>query len=121
MPPQAAWIFGEVALHHHTIVSTRAPAHLARAFFGEKIAPRLWAGITAMTAACALLTVEPGAGLLLSPGSLLVLAACACWGVENNCTFSISDCDPALIVAVKGMGSGTGVLAVRLLCGGVAA
>lgn len=70
-----------------------------------------------MTASCALLTVEPGAGLALSPGLLLVLGACLCWGVENNCTASISVCDPALVVAVKGAGSGAGALAVALLSG----
>ena len=56
------------------------------------------------------LTMEPGAGLSLSPGSLLVLGACLCWGVENNCTASIADCDPALVVAVKGVGSRAGAL-----------
>lgn len=40
---------------------------IARAFFGEAISRRLWAGIAAMTASCALLTMEPSAGLSL-PG-----------------------------------------------------
>ncbi len=101
-------------LNNFEIVAT---ALFARALFGECITPRLWAGIAAMTASCALLTVEPGAGLSLSPGSLLVLGACLCWGVENNCTASIADCDPALVVAVKGVGSGTGALLVALLGG----
>lgn len=94
-----------------------ATALFARALFGESITPRLRAGIAAMTAACAILSVNPGEGLVFSTGSLLVLAACACWGIENNCTASISDCDPALIVAIKGAGSGAGALAVGLLCG----
>jgi drug/metabolite transporter (DMT)-like permease len=101
-------------LNNFEIVAT---ALFARALFGEAISSRLWAGIAAMTASCALLTVEPGAGLALSPGLLLVLGACLCWGVENNCTASISDCDPALVVAVKGAGSGAGALAVALLSG----
>ncbi len=94
-----------------------ATALFARALFGERITPRLWAGIAAMTASCTLLTVEPGAELSLSPGSLLVLGACLCWGVENNCTASIADCDPALVVAIKGIGSGIGALVVALLGG----
>lgn len=101
-------------LNNFEIVAT---ALFARVVFGEKIAPRLWAGITAITASCALLTVQPGTGLSLSPGSLLVLGACLCWGIENNCTASIADCDPALVVAIKGVGSGTGALAVALLGG----
>lgn len=94
-----------------------ATALCARAFFGEAISHRLWAGIAAMTASCVLLTMEPGTGLSLSPGSLLVLGACLCWGVENNCTATIADCDPALVVAVKGVGSVAGALAVALLGG----
>lgn len=94
-----------------------ATALFVRALFGEAISPRLWSGIAVMTAACAILTVEPEAELALSLGSLLVLAACACWGVENNCTASISDCDPALVVAIKGVGLGIGALAVGMLCG----
>lgn len=101
-------------LNNFEIVAT---ALFARALFGEAISARLWAGIAAMTASCALLTVEPGTGMSLSPGSLLVLGACLCWGVENNCTASIADCDPALVVAVKGAGSGAGALAVALLSG----
>ena len=101
-------------LNNFEIVAT---ALFARALFGEAISPRLWTGITAMTASCALLVMKPGVALSFSPGSLLVLGACLCWGVENNCTASISDCDPALVVAVKGAGSGAGALAVALLSG----
>ena len=101
-------------LNNFEIVAT---ALFARALFGEDISPRLWTGIAAMTTSCVLLTVEPGAGLSFSPGSLLVLGACLCWGVENNCTASISDCDPALVVAIKGAGSGAGALTVALLSG----
>lgn len=101
-------------LNNFEIVAT---ALFARVVFKESINPRLWAGIVAMTASCALLTVEPGAGFSFSAGSLLVLGACVCWGIENNCTASIADCDPALVVAIKGMGSGAGALAVALLGG----
>ena len=101
-------------LNNFEIVAT---ALFARAFFGERIPPKLWAGIAAMTASCMLLTVEPDAGFSLSLGSLLVLGACLCWGVENNCTASIADCDPVLVVAIKGIGSGAGALAVALLGG----
>lgn len=101
-------------LNNFEIVAT---ALIARAFFKEAISPKLWAGIVAMTASCVLLTVEPESGISLSPGSLLVLGACLCWGVENNCTASIADCDPALVVAIKGVGSGAGALAVALIGG----
>lgn len=101
-------------LNNFEIVAT---ALFAYALFGEVISPKLLAGIVVMTASCMLLTVEPGAGLSLSIGSLLVLGACVCWGLENNCTASISDCDPVLIVTIKGIGSGAGALAVAAMSG----
>lgn len=101
-------------LNNFEIVAT---ALFARVLFGERISRRLWVGIATMTASCVLLSVEPGMGLAISPGSLLVLGACLCWGVENNCTASISDCDPALVVAIKGVGSGVGAAIVALLGG----
>jgi drug/metabolite transporter (DMT)-like permease len=101
-------------LNNFEIVAT---ALIARAAFGESISPKLWAGIASMTTSCMLLSVEPGTGVSFSSGSLLVLGACLCWGIENNCTAAIADCDPALVVAVKGAGSGAGALAVALLGG----
>ncbi|WP_197719490.1 EamA family transporter [Actinomyces howellii] len=69
------------------------------------------------TAACALLSLEDGEALRFSTGSVPVLAAATCWGLENNCTHRISDKDPVQIVIVKGLGSGTGALVVAGLAG----
>jgi cytochrome c biogenesis protein CcdA len=66
----------------------------------------------------ALLTVEDGGVTVsLSLGSLFVLGACCCWGMENNCTRMLSRSDPQEIVVVKGLGSGAGALLVALLSG----
>ena len=101
-------------LNNFEIVAT---AVIAFAAFRERVAPRTWAGIAVITASCALLSLE-GAGVLsFSAGSPLVLGACLCWGVENNCTSRLSQKDPAQVVVVKGLGSGTGALAVALLAG----
>ena len=94
-----------------------APAVIAFAAFRERVAPRTWAGIAVITASCALLSLEGAGALSFSAGSLLVLGACLCWGVENNCTSRLSQKDPAQVVVVKGLGSGTGALAVALLAG----
>ena len=48
---------------------------------------------------------------------LAILAACVCWGLENNCTRSLSGKNPVQIVVVKGLGSGLGALVIALLCG----
>lgn len=101
-------------LNNFEIVAT---ALVALVFFHERVGARLWAAIVAITCACVLLSVEDASALSFSPGSLLVLGACCCWGVENNCTNRLSECDPAEVVVVKGLGSGAGALVVALLAG----
>jgi len=94
-----------------------ATALLALCFFGERIPPRLWLAVALMTAASILLSLRGGGRLRFSSGSLLILAACACWGLENNCTRRLSAKDPLEIVVVKGFGSGAGALLLGLLLG----
>ena len=50
-------------------------------------------------------------------GSLFVLAACVCWGLENNCTRCLSKSDPLEIVMIKGVGSGIGSIIIGLVVG----
>lgn len=101
-------------LNNFEIVAT---AIIALAAFHERVSARTWAGIAVITASCALLSLEGEGALSFSSGSLPVLLACVCWGVENNCTSRLSGRDPAQVVVVKGLGSGTGALAVALLAG----
>lgn len=58
-----------------------------------------------------------GEAFHFSKGSLLVLGATVCWGMENNCTRQIADRDPMQIVTVKGFGSGLGALCIALAIG----
>lgn len=91
-------------LNNFEIVAT---ALVALMIFKERISGRLWLGITAVTAACLLLSFEDFAGgVKFSYGALFVLLACVCWGFENNCTRKISSKDPMQIVLIKGMLSG---------------
>ena len=99
-------------LNNFEIVAT---ACIARVAFGEGVPRRLWMGILAVTASCALLSLEDSGALTFSPGSLLVLAACLCWGIENNCTSALSACDVRQVVAIKGLGSGAGSLFIAFL------
>ncbi len=101
-------------LNNFEIVAT---ATIALCVFGERISPRLWAGIACVTLACALLSVEDLSALVPSVGSLLVLAAALCWGIENNCTRRLSAKDPLLIVLLKGIFSGGTSLAIGLCLG----
>ena len=101
-------------LNNFEIVAT---AVVALAVFHEKISLRLWAGILFVTLSCALLSFEDVSGLQFSFGSLFVLAACVCWGIENNCTRKISSKDPLEIVLLKGIFSGAGSLCIGLTLG----
>ena len=101
-------------LNNFEIVAT---AVIALAVFREPVGRRLWVAIALITGACVLLSLDGGARVAISPGSLLVLGACVCWGVENNCTNRLSSKDPLQVVVVKGLGSGAGALAVGLVLG----
>ena len=101
-------------LNNFEIVAT---AVIALAVFGEKISPRLWLGIALVTLSCVLLSWEGGASVSFSKGSLLVLLACLCWGVENNCTRRLSSKDPLMIVLLKGVFSGVGSVVIGLFLG----
>ena len=92
-----------------------ATAAVALAFFSEAVSRRLWAAIALITLASLLLSLDGAEKLAFSPGALLVLAACVCWGFENNCTRMLSQKSAAQIVTVKGLFSGAGSLAVALL------
>ena len=101
-------------LNNFEIVATSI---IALCVFGEAISRRLWAAIGLITLASVLLSVEGTESLSFSPGSLLVLLACVCWGFENNCTRMMSHGDPLYIVVIKGLGSGAGAAVVAWLSG----
>lgn len=101
-------------LNNFEIVAT---AIIALVLFGEKISCRLWIGIGFVTVSCLLLSFESFDNLQFSCGSLFILAACICWGVENNCTRKISSKDPLQIVLLKGIFSGCGSIIIGLCLG----
>ena len=101
-------------LNNFEIVAT---AVIALAIFREAIFPRLWLGILFVTASCALLSIDDISSFQFNSGSLFVLLACICWGIENNCTRKLSSKDPLQIVMIKGIFSGTGSVVIGLICG----
>lgn len=101
-------------LNNFEIVATSL---IALMIFKERISPRLWGGIIFVTLSCALLSVEDISSLKFSYGSLFILLACLCWGIENNCTRKLSDKDPLQIVVVKGLCSGAGSVLIGLILG----
>ena len=104
-------------LNNFEIVAT---ALIALLFFRENVKRKLWIAIMLVTVASILLSLEDGNmsdALSFSQGSLLVLGATICWGLENNCTRQIADRDPMEIVTIKGFGSGLGALIIALSIG----
>ena len=81
-----------------------ATAILAWLFFGEHIGRRAAAGLTALAAAGMLLT---GAGGAMGTGSILIVGACVCWGLDNNLTATATGVTPAEITLAKGVVAGT--------------
>ena len=101
-------------LSNFEIVATSV---IALAVFRESIGSRQWIAIALVTVSSILLSFEDMSAFRFSPGSLLVILACVCWGFENNCSRKLSLKNPAQIVIVKGLGSGAGALGVALLSG----
>jgi len=101
-------------LNNFEIVATSLIALLV---FRERISKRLLGALGLIVLSSALLSVENAASFQFSAGSLLVVLASCCWGMENNCTRMLSQSDPLEIVVVKGFGSGAGALIVALIAG----
>ena len=101
-------------LNNFEIVATSLIALLV---FKERIGKRLWTAIGLITLSSILLSVEDAGCFQFSFGSLFVLAACVCWGMENNCTRCLSRSDPMEIVVIKGFGSGIGSVIIGLTVG----
>jgi drug/metabolite transporter (DMT)-like permease len=101
-------------LNNFEIVATSL---IALFIFKEAISKRLWLAITLVTLSSILLSFEDMSSLQFSWGSIFVLLACVCWGLENNCTRALSSKNPAQIVIIKGFGSGLGALALSVIIG----
>lgn len=88
---------------------------IALFIFKEKVSRKLWAAIGLITLSSIILSFGGEGSFTFSVGSLLVLGATACWGLENNCTRSISDKSTYQIVTIKGFGSAAGSLIVAVI------
>jgi len=101
-------------LNNFEIVATSLIAFFV---FQESISKRLWWAIMLVTISSAILSVEDLSGFHFSFGSLFVLLACVCWGLENNCTRKLSSKNPLQIVVIKGIASGCGSLLIAVAIG----
>lgn len=101
-------------LNNFEIVATSL---IALIIFKEKISKLLWIAIGLVVVSSAVLSFEGNGAFVFNEGSLFVLAASACWGMENNCTNKLSHKSAVEIVVIKGCFSGLGSLVVALILG----
>jgi drug/metabolite transporter (DMT)-like permease len=94
-----------------------ATTMIALLIFKEKVSRKLWSAIGLITLSSIILSFGGEGSFSFSIGSLFVLGATACWGLENNCTRSISEKSTYQIVTIKGVCSGTGSLVIALVIG----
>ncbi len=73
-------------LGNFEIVATTVIALL---IFKERVSGKLWAAVSLITLSSIILSFSGSESLSFSVGSLFVLGATVCWGLENNCTRNI--------------------------------
>jgi drug/metabolite transporter (DMT)-like permease len=92
-------------------------ALLAWFVFKENFDRRIALGMAAIVAGAIVLSVPDGAQLGEVWPSLAILAACLCWGIDNNLTRKISLTDATWLAAVKGGVAGPVNLGIAFLLG----
>lgn len=92
-------------------------ALLAWAVFREHLGRRILLGLIAIVAGAVVLSKPYGAELGSPLPTLAILAACLCWGLDNNLTRKVSLNDPTWLAAVKGAVAGPVNLGLALLMG----
>ena len=94
-----------------------ATTMIALLIFKEKVSKKLWTAIGLITLSSIILSFSGEGSFTFSIGSLFLIGATACWGLENNCTRNISDKSTYQIVTIKGLCSGTGSFIIAYVTG----
>lgn len=90
---------------------------IALLIFKETVTKTLWIAIGFITVSSIILSFDGAGSFNFSFGSLFVLLATCCWGLENNCTGKISGKSTYEIVLLKGIFSGGGSFVLALIIG----
>ena len=101
-------------LNNFEIVATSLIAFF---IFKEAISNKLGLAIVLVTIASIALSFEGKGSFDFNIGSLFVLGAASCWGLENNCTRMLSSKSSVQITTIKGIFSGLGSLIVAHIVG----
>jgi len=87
-------------------LETVATAAIAWVVFRENVDRRILLGFGLILLGGILLSLPNGQSLSISPGAVLIVAACLCWGIDNNLTRKVSGSDPFQIAMWKGLIAG---------------
>ncbi len=79
---------------------------LAWLVYRENVERPVLTGAAAILAG-ALVVSWNGSGISFDRGSMLVAAACLCWGIDNNLSRKLSGADPVHIAAIKCLSAGS--------------
>ena len=90
---------------------------MALLIFKEQVSGKLWIAIGFITLSSIVLSFEGSGSFQFSIGSLFVILATCCWGLENNCTRKISDKSTYEIVLLKGIFSGGDSFTIAMVLG----
>jgi len=101
-------------LNNFEIVATSLIAFFV---FREVLSKRLVIAVILVTGASILLGFEGKGSFQFNVGSLLVLGASCCWGLENNCTRMLSSKSSVQITTIKGIFCGLGSLILAFVTG----
>ena len=85
---------------------------LAATLFREHLGRNMILAALLVTAAGVILVWEPGAAINVS--ALLIVGACACWGLDNSVTSRIDQVSPQHVTFLKGVVAGSVNLALGL-------
>ena len=81
-------------------------AFIAWFLFREGVNRRVAIGFVLILLGGIALSWTSATGFRLSPAALLIVAACACWGIDNNLTRKVSQADAFSTAALKGVAAG---------------
>lgn len=81
---------------------------IALVIFKESVSVMMWIAVILITLSSILLSFDGVESFHFSSGSVFVIIACICWGLENNCTRKLSSKSATQIVILKGLFSGLG-------------
>ena len=92
-------------------------AGLAWFVFHENFDRRIAVGMVFILAGSLVLSWQGNAEAAPLLGSVLVVAACLCWGLDNNFTQKVSASDPFQVTAIKGLVAGAFNVSLALALG----